>query len=110
MLTFGAAAIGLQKKRKWGEAVAVSVGKFGAEFEQEGEAIGIQSLAWSHYYAGRGACAHGLQAAGGFDPALQAGAVEGMLQVFGTQLAQHGDNRVLANVGGVGHGRTPIAL
>ena len=110
MFLLRTAAIGLQKQGYGSEAVAVLIGEFGAEFEQEGETVRIQRFARPQGQARNDARAHGVQTARGFELALQARPVERMLKIFSSHLAQHRDNRVLPDVGRVRHRRTPVAV
>src|SRR5271165_4556985 len=78
MLALRTAAIGLQKQSDGSEAVAVLIGEFGAEFEQERETVRVQCFARPHDQSRNNASSHRVQTAGGFELALQASPVEGM--------------------------------
>ena len=103
-------AIGFQKQRGGRESVAMLIGKYGAEFEQKRETLRIQSFTRPHNQSWNDAGAHGVQAPSGFKLALEARPVKSVLQIFGTHLAQHRDDRILPYVCGVRHWRTPVAV
>ena len=86
------------------------VGKFGAEFEQERQTLRVQRFTWAHHAAGCGTCAHGVQVTRGLDLALQTGAVECVLNVRRAEITEHLYDRVLADVRGIRHRRTPVAV
>ena len=86
MLPFRATTIGLQKQRDRREMITMFVGEFGAEFEQERQTFSIERFARAHHAARRGTGTHLMQAASGFDPALQASTVKSMLQVVRAQI------------------------
>jgi hypothetical protein len=46
----------------------------------------------------------------GLNLSLQAGAVESELHVFGPEIPQGADDAVAAQVGGIRHGRSPVAF
>ena len=50
-----------------------------------------------------------MKPAGGFEFALEEGAVEGVLKIAGAESGDGFDDLEAAEVGGVAHGRTPVA-
>jgi hypothetical protein len=104
------AAVGLEDEAEGGERVAQVVSEGRAQFEKEGQAGAGEGFAGAHDGADFRASAHSVKFAGGFEAALEAGAAESELKILCAELAKHGDDGVLAEVGGVGHGRSPVAL
>jgi len=110
MFPLGSTAISLKKQGDGGEAVALLVGKFCAQFEQQCEPIRLQRLTRPHHQSRDDARPHGVQVPCSFELALQTCTIKCVLQIFGTQVAQHGDDRILPDIGGVRHGWPPVAV
>ena len=98
MLLPRSARISLQEQRDRRQSVAMLIRKFSPEFKQECQAVGVQSLAWTHEAAGKRPCPHGVKAASSVDSSLEARPVKRVLHVASAQAAQHFNDCILADV------------
>ena len=109
VLAWRIAAVGLQHEPDGSKRITFGVGKGGSQLQKQFEAGAGLRLARTHDRTGKWARSHRMQPARCVDPALQTSAIEGKLQILGTQPPEHLDDGVLTEVGGVGHGRPPVA-
>src|SRR5579864_5095818 len=110
MFSFWPAAVGLKKQRNRSQAVAMRIGQFGAEFEQERKTVSIQGFTGTHDESGYDAGSHRVQTARGFELALKTRPVKSMLQIVRTHFAQHCDDPILPDIRSVRHRRAPVAV
>ena len=95
------ARIGLENQRDRLETIAMLVTEFGAELEQQCQAVRIQRLAGTHDRTANRLSAERMQPARDVELSLEARTLERVLDVGCTKPVQHVDDAVAPEVGGI---------
>src|ERR1043166_1836744 len=110
MLAFGISAVGLKNQGNRGKTVAMLVSEFSSEFELILQPGARQGFAGAHHRIDSGSSSHVIQTLSRFDLALKTCTGECALHILGSKFVEHLDDLGSADVGSIGHRRSPVAF